>query len=488
MRHYDEALNQELRNMNNKIQLTDDEKQDLLIGINEKITVANTQSKGLFNKTIAFALTGIAVALFIILVPLLSPGSNNLGQDPEPQAILPDNYSDVDDMPFDLSLPSYLPFEPESSTIQVSRQDTLVGTYHEALLFYRGNNSSYIEIDVNNREGKQEVVRSEKIETDKHSYEYTNNGTVQNLYFEASGLKYTITSDTNASKDELIKTADSFVPHVQLDDAEVTDQSAMLEIIEYELEVGMSENEVTNLVGESDAEFNHGTKDHMHDYWRYDLNSEASTYTPANDFVDFPAIYEKGQLDLQLFIKWEDGVVHSFSTVFKDSEDRRIKHWLMNEKSKGISKRYFPNDESEKQFRSESYPYEIPPLYEVLNSYEMSNESKVYTTDTLSEVPRTEPGDTFQIQDIIDSVEYNEAENYTSIIVEHDSTASETQNIWRFKGDLTSRISKGDPFNISLRAIAVSPDGIYTNLDYLIPFMHEGTESKPYPELDDFLE
>lgn len=97
----------------------------------------------------------------------------------------------------------------------------------------------------------------------------------------------------------------------------------VLVIIKEELELGMTEEEVTTLLGTNYQEVV-AAMDDSH-VWRYDVETaEGYQYTAVDDFVDMEGLLQ-GDIEMQLFITWgEDGKVKTFSSIYQNKTDGNI--------------------------------------------------------------------------------------------------------------------------------------------------------------------
>ncbi|MCD8510026.1 MAG: hypothetical protein LRY73_09265 [Bacillus sp. (in: Bacteria)] len=97
----------------------------------------------------------------------------------------------------------------------------------------------------------------------------------------------------------------------------------MLAVIKEELELGMTEEEVTTLLGTNYQEVVAAMDDSR--VWRYDVETaEGYQNTAVDDFVDMEGLMQ-GDIKMQLFITWgENGKVRTFSSIYQNKTDGNI--------------------------------------------------------------------------------------------------------------------------------------------------------------------
>ncbi|TFB22945.1 hypothetical protein E3U55_06805 [Filobacillus milosensis] len=223
MKHYnDNELIDQLKNINEKIYLNDNEKRDVLLNINEKIDTQKTRHGGFLAKTLTFAITGLAIMLFMFLVPQFIQHDSSQGSPEETKAIIPENIAEVQQPPFDYMLPSYIPFSVEESNAQYQ---VFISTIEERKrgisIDYIANDNESIQIHIE-ESGTDTLENAEVIESDSgRTYKYFENPDTnrQFISFQDGEQTYRVIGELSSetgeypyTKDELVKIGESFVP------------------------------------------------------------------------------------------------------------------------------------------------------------------------------------------------------------------------------------------------------------------------------------
>lgn len=93
--------------------------------------------------------------------------------------------------------------------------------------------------------------------------------------------------------------------------------------VKEELEIGMTESEVIEMMGSDYAEVVSAMDDQV--VWRYDVETVTGyNFVASDDFVDMEGL-QNGEVKVQLFITWgENSSVEKFSAIYLDENDGNI--------------------------------------------------------------------------------------------------------------------------------------------------------------------
>ncbi|RPF53278.1 hypothetical protein [Aquisalibacillus elongatus] len=461
MKRYNEPLDDQLIDLNDQFKLSEDESNELLVSINERMDESGRSKQGFFNKALAFTLTGVAAALFLLMIPMLMTPSENTG---EQESTL--NNLSVQELTDKI--------KNESITDVIDQQDyTTVHNYENKTLqrydigaseSYEFNDPAQI-IDV-------DALKSENLTA--QLFVEQDNGEVLRYY------AYYL----NEQGDLTIYMSDDEEYEGQVDETLFgEDRASQLRAkLKQDIEIGMSKQEVLAILGPYSFIFSHGATeselDYQYNYLRYDVGD--NTYTPLTNFVDFPAIVNE-KLDMQMFIQLNDNQVEAFSAIYTKDLDENIYQYHMTEEirehdkgdlTEGIFDR--TGGETPQHIKTGDFMNRIPSVDQMLSQFEAYDTNQSITVEELwaqhidkqfnepiTTIRHFKPGDTIYVEDQIDQVGYDEELDLTHLIFEGDHEESIV-----FKGDLTDEYVKGDTIKLKFKVLALSADGVFSRINY----------------------
>ncbi|GEL77621.1 hypothetical protein [Tenuibacillus multivorans] len=476
MKHYDDSLDRRLKRLNEEVNLTEDEKENILDSIHYNINHKHMKSNNIFNKPFVFAISSIAITLFFVVSLLLQQdsdiGTSNL-QVTGKYNINSDEYTKEERIQL---IKNY--------KIGVNRKDQInlgKGTNipHSVGIMNRFD----IGADDNYQFGRTQNVDAEALK---------NGGLDVQVFIESAGgdlplsLKAFYYREDERQLYFFVNTGEA-VYEYPIDEALYGENRDLflLEKLKHELEVGMSKEEVIQNLGPYDQDFHSSPVDRK--FWRYDVEpNKGDPYTKYYRFVDFSGI-ANNMLNMQVFVRWNGDSAESFSAVYFDETSQSVRQYHMSEGAR-LTEAIF-NNEDNQHIHVGDFIYPVPSVNHITSQEKPYDTQQFLSVDelhaqtydqTLNKAVSTfknyRPGDTIYFEETIQSIIYHEAENKTEFVLSEDTSME-------FAGDLREQYNEGDRLRLRFKVIPQSADGIYVTYDYAYHF-YQHDES---PQIEDYL-